>query len=285
METQAKRAAAAAAAAATHRTPSPGAAARRPRDEDGPSESEEGSECGELGSEYDIEEGSDDERSDDGDEPRTRSVGNASTARPRARHGKERARAQEAAAGEGGSEDESSEDECSEDGNGPRMHGTGKAAGAAGSASTTRPRARHGNERARASSAAAGAGKADIPNLFERSSSEKNWHGLGGQAKAAATAAGRARPFGGLDHRSKGQACVSPCLQQAGFCSCPAEATYPDRCSAALACALQLDAIVEGACIAGARTPSEIVNRCSGRVAKKCCSGRVATAHMGTLHV
>ena len=104
------------------------------------------------------------------------------------------------------------------------------------SASTARHRSRNGKEAVRKTATAAAAGKAKIADQFGRSASAKNWHGVGGQASAAAAAAGRARPFGGLRARSKGQTCVNPCGQIDGHCTCPTEAEYPDRCAGPQRC-------------------------------------------------
>ena len=131
----------------------------------------------------------------------------------------------------------------------------------AASASTTRPRSFQGKARAKESAAAAANGKASIPSLFGRSESKKNRHGVGGQASAAAAAAGRARPFGGLAARTKGQMCVNPCGQLLNACSCAAEAQWPDRCTGPFECAVKLKALTEGALAFAQRTPSEVVMR------------------------
>ena len=144
---------------------------------------------------------------------------------------------------------------------------TGRAPGAAASTKTTRPHSRHGKKIASKAAAGAAAGKQAIPNLFGRSACKKNKHGLGGQAKAKAAVNGRARPFAGLGRRQKGHACVNPCGEMAGACSCPADAEYPACCTGAHECARQLAQIVEGARVAGTRTPSEIVKR-SGTASK-----------------
>ena len=151
----------------------------------------------------------------------------------------------------------SSEDEEDNDDDRPARK-TGKAPGSAASASTQRPRGRNGAKRNSFGAVAGAAGKAFIPNLFDRSSSKKNRHGMGGQASVASAAAGRARPFGGLALRGKNQCCVNPCGQKADDCTCPADAEYPNHCTGAHACASQLTQLVEGACTAARRTPSEI---------------------------
>ena len=139
---------------------------------------------------------------------------------------------------------------------------TGKSPGAAASTSTARPRARNGKQRAQKSAAATAAGKATINQLFGRSASKNNWHGLGGQARAAAAVAGRARPFGGLGQRVKGQVCTNPCGQEPEACCCPADGTeQPERCRGAHDCARQLALIVEGAHVASKRTPNEVTKR------------------------
>ena len=97
--------------------------------------------------------------------------------------------------------------------------------------------------------------------MFGQSGSRSNRHGLGGQAKAESAEAGRARPFGGLALRGKGQCCVNPCGQNADACKCPADAEYPNRCTGAVSCARQLKLISEGASVAATRTPSEIAKR------------------------
>ena len=166
-----------------------------------------------------------------------------------------------------GSEDdecfnESAEDESEAESSGDESmpkRNTGKAAGAAASASTQRSRSRKGRKAAGIKVAAAAAGKAPIPHLFSRSSSKQNWHGWGGQAKAASAAGGRARPFGGLARRSKGQCCVNPCGQD--LCMCTAGAETQDACMGDMSCARLLQPIADGARVAATRTPLEIAKR------------------------
>lgn len=112
---------------------------------------------------------------------------------------------------------------------------------------TARPRSWKGKAAGKASVVAAANGMASIPQLFGRSSSANNRHGLGGQASAAAAAAGRARPFGGLGQRSKGHLCVNPCGEKDRECKCPPEATYPHHCTGSHHCARQHKQLLEGA--------------------------------------
>ena len=101
-----------------------------------------------------------------------------------------------------------SEEEEMVDSDNDQPANTGKSPGAAASNSTARPRKRAGKQRAKKSAGATVAGHATINQLFGRSASKNNWHGLGGQARAAAAEAGRARPFRGLAQRAKGQVCT-----------------------------------------------------------------------------
>jgi hypothetical protein len=99
------------------------------------------------------------------------------------------------------------------------------------SASTARHRSRTGKQKQGKSAAAAASGRRQNTDLFGRSSSANNRHGLGGQASAAASTSGRARRFGGLGARSKGHRCVNPCGEKSDQCKCPAESVYVQRVS------------------------------------------------------
>ena len=105
-----------------------------------------------------------------------------------------------------------SEEEEMVDSDNDQPANTGKSPGAAASNSTARPRKRAGKQRAKKSAGATVAGHATINQLFGRSASKNNRHGLGGQARAAAAEAGHARPFRGLAQRAKGQVWPT-CLQ------------------------------------------------------------------------
>lgn len=119
---------------------------------------------------------------------------------------------------------------------------------------TQRPRARNGTKRMSSATAAAAEGRDTLESMFDKSASASNWHGMGGQASAAAGADGRARSCAPLASRAFGQICQSVCSTTK--CECLPEAD--ERCSGSSKCARQLSAFTAGAEVSAVRTPSEI---------------------------